>query len=589
MSSKFYTFYDFSYNHGSPPFKPLADNRLKKSIVALSKLHPEWQESDYVRHFRLIFLNSSASEQAKRLAHFHLVAHIDFSRCYLIWENFHHFPFYAAKSEEFHALTNEILWQRNKFTEYLKKYNPQNENKASVKTYILSILKNAIKASINLKSDWYLLCNVETNSLRKINNFGQKLRKALEKYGVQEPNISQYIFAWQYFVPVYRNNLINNSQSKYKQRWSKPNKLEFEEAAKYYNTQRFQPDAPLQVASGKEVTGETLEKWMKICIKALRQAESIIEVSRDADIYTKQIEKSESLLVADELSDDSISVEQRELTLRQKLEQIEANLNTINRIIPDESRRAIMLLCYPHRLAILNQEQLASLLGVNQGTISRFISKCIEKPLVNTLKDLLERELNIELYLNTFLSERFTNPCQSKILDILLIESINNLKEEQQYILKVHYGQKLELDKINLPNDSFRKIQLEDIDLIKIKLKELLKKKLDAWQKKYVKLWLKQYYQNMMQSVLLEGLKQLEFINREIIKKRYCQKMEEIEISKIYPQSNIEQIIEETKQQLQNYLIQWNKNNLSVILNSSNAQIKEVIDEWLTSLIYVEI
>ena len=65
--------------------------------------------------------------------------------------------------------------------------------------------------------------------------------------------------------------------------------------------------------------------------------------------------------------------------------------------------------------------------------------------------------------------------------------------------------------------------------------------------------------------------------------------MEKIEISKIYPQSNIEQIIEETKQQLQNYLIQWFKNNLSVILNPQNAQIREVIDEWLTSLIYVEI
>ena len=229
------------------------------------------------------------------------------------------------------------------------------------------------------------------------------MRKALEKYGVQEPNISQDIFAWQYFVPVYRNNLINNPKGKYKQRWSKPNKLEFEEAANYYNTQRFQPDAPLQVASGKEVTGEIIEKWMKICIKALRQAESIIEVSRDADIYTKQIEKSESLLVADDLNDDSISVEKSELTLRQEIEQIEANLNRITSRIPPESRRAIMLLCYPHRLAILNQEQLASLLGVNQGTISRFISKCIEKPLVDTLKDLLERELNIDLDLISFL------------------------------------------------------------------------------------------------------------------------------------------------------------------------------------------
>ena len=120
MSSKFYTFYDFGYGSGSPPFKPLVQNQLRKRIEKLTKSEPEWNESDYIQHFRGILLNNTESDLEKRLAHFHLVAHIDLDRCYLIWRNFHYFPFYAAKSEKYYALTNEILFQQQKFKKYLK-------------------------------------------------------------------------------------------------------------------------------------------------------------------------------------------------------------------------------------------------------------------------------------------------------------------------------------------------------------------------------------------------------------------------------------------------------------------------------------
>nr|MDJ0682480.1 hypothetical protein [Xenococcaceae cyanobacterium MO_167.B52] len=139
-----------------------------------------------------------------------------------------------------------------------------------------------------MQSDWHLLCNVDINSIRKLNNFAKKLRKALEKHGLKEPEISQYIFAWQYFVPVYKNNKVYNLKQKINPKWLEPENSDFTEAAIYYNTQRFQPDAPLQVSSGKELTPEILKKWMNLCIKALRQNEKIIEVSPEPDIYKKQ-------------------------------------------------------------------------------------------------------------------------------------------------------------------------------------------------------------------------------------------------------------------------------------------------------------
>ncbi|MDJ0573576.1 MAG: hypothetical protein QNJ65_00235 [Xenococcaceae cyanobacterium MO_234.B1] len=592
MSDKFYTFYDFTNNNGYPPFKPLVQYQLKKRIERLAKLHPEWKEPDYVQYFGEILLNKPESDLESPFAHWHFLAYLDLDRCYLIWRNFHHFPFYAAKSEDFYALTNEILCQPQKLKIYLAKYNPQNEKKASVKTYILSILKNSIRENIDLQSDWHLLCNVDVNSLRKLNNFGQKLRKALVKYGLREPKISQYIFAWQYFVPVYKNNRVYNFAQRKNQRWPEPGNSDFAEAANYYNTQRFQPDAPLQVSSGKELTSEMLKKWMNICIEALRQAEEIIEISRDADIYERQEEQIDNWIVLDLdcQDEESDSLEQVEIILRQEIKKIETNFDRIKSRIPQQLRRAIMPLCYANRLAILNQEQLASLLGVHQGTISRYISKYIEVPLLNRLRDLLIKKFDFELYLDTFLSDRFANPHKESLLDGLLLESLKELDNKKQYILKLRYGQKMTLKKIKLKINSEKNINEDDISEIKNELRRLFQEKFNKWQTAYIKFWLINHNKNLIQGVLLNGFKQLTILNQEILKKRYCQKIDEKEIMNLYPKCSVSQIIYEAKQQLQEHLLQWIKNHLGIDLISNNLQVRSVIDDWLlTALIYLEI
>ena len=589
MIDKFSTFYDFTNNNGYPPFKPLVQYQLRKRMERLAKIHPEWHEDDYVQYFVRILLNKQQSDSERRFVHWHFLAYLDLDRCYLIWRNFHYFPFYAAKSEDFYALTNEILCHPLKLKNYLNKYTPQNNRKASVKTYVLGILKNSIREKIDIQSDWHLLCNVDINNLRKLNNFAEKLRKALEKYGLKEPVISQHIFAWRYFVPVYKNNVIYNFDRRKNKKWPKPGNSDFTEAAYYYNTQRFQPEAPLQVSSSKKLTSDTLKKWMNVCIQALRQAEEITKISRDANIDERQ-EEAEHWLTLDCQNEKSDSLEQVEMILRQEIKKIEANLNEVNSRIPQESRRAIMPLCYANQLAILNQEQLADLLGVHQGTISRYISKYIEAPLLNSLRDLLNIKFDLGLYLDTFLLERFTNPDQKNLLDRVLVDSIKDLDAQEQYIMKIYYGQKMPLEEIEPRINSEKKINEHNIIKTKNELKRLFQGKFNKWQTEYIKFWLRNYYKNIIQTVLLNGFKELDILNQEIIKKRYFQKMNEKEIINIYPKYSVRQVIHETKQQLQNYLLQWFKNHLAISLNSKSLQVMEVIDNWLlTTLIYLEI
>ncbi|HAX87994.1 MAG TPA: hypothetical protein DCY91_17430 [Cyanobacteria bacterium UBA11370] len=257
-------------------------------------LHPEWDDKHYVQYFLRSLNDNSQSESEQQLSHLHLVAYFDLSRCHFIQQFSQKFPFPAATCLKFFDLTTDVLYNREKFKKCLNSYDPKNESGANLKTYLQAVLRNIILDQLNFESPWHLLCDVDLNSRRKFNNERQKRQASLFRQGITEPQVSQYIFAWQYFIPIYKNNRVYNSKTKNTTRWPESEQADFEEAARDYNTNRFQPDAPLQVSSGKEVTPELIQKWMNICIEALQHYPNLVEISRDADSYEKQYDQSDN-------------------------------------------------------------------------------------------------------------------------------------------------------------------------------------------------------------------------------------------------------------------------------------------------------
>ncbi len=587
MKHRFDTFYDFT---GYPPFRPSVQSQLKKRIEKLATLHPRWKEVDYTAYFRQIVLNNCESESERRLAHWHLVAYIDRDRCFLIWRDFHHLPLYAAKSDRFYTLTNEILFQPDRFKNYLNRYNDRDRSQASIKTYILGILKNSIREQLDWESGWHLLCNVDLSSTRKINNFGKKIKKSLAEYGINEPRLSQYVFAWQYFIAVYKNNKLYQVGNRKNSRWPEPDNRDFAETAKYYNIQKNQPHAPLQVSSGLEATAEIIEKWMNICIQALQYAKRMIEVSLNSANYEQQEEMKVNnwqFAIGEEV--DGSGLEQVEIILQKEIQNIEANLALIRSKIPLQVRRAIMPLCYSYRLAIFTQEQLANWLGINQGTISRYISKHIETPLLNKFQESLKNIFNAPSYLEIFLAERFTNP-KNNLLDRLVVEAVKSLEAQKQTIIRWQYGEKLGLSEINSRLGTEKNIEQDDLIAIDNELQIIFKEKIARWQTEYIKFWLRNYYENMLREVLVNGLKQLESVQQEIIQRRYCQKMSESAIINLYPEYPVSRIIAETNNRLKDVLLRWLNINFGIILQIDNCQVIEIIENWLLrELIYLEI
>ncbi|MDJ0649882.1 MAG: hypothetical protein QNJ60_14400 [Xenococcaceae cyanobacterium MO_188.B19] len=588
MKDKFYQFYDFSYNKGYPPFRGLVQPRLQNRINKLVELSQEWEETDFIEYFRQIVLDDSQSEPEKRFAHWHLVAYIDQARCYLIWRKCRHIPLYKVKAEDFYSFTNEILFQADKFQKYLKKYDSRHQSQASFKTYMLGVLNNVIREKLDdledLESDWHILCDVNTSSMRVMNNFAKKLKEALGEYGVTEPRISQYIFAWQYFVAIYKNNHIYQVHDG-RSRWQEPNNSDFMETSNYYNSQKNQPNQPLQVASALEATPEIIQEWMEICIKSLRQYRKKIEVSFEAKDYENLQVIDNSLSSTFESEESLLGIE---VILQEEIKKIEKNLPSVHRKVPLEIRQAIMPLCYSSHLAIFSQQQLADWLEINQGTIAHYIAKYIQKPLLIKFKELLKKQFNLSSYLNNFLQTRFTKP-NNNILDSLLIKSIQQLNDRHQIILKLKYGENKTISEINLElNNDF--IKENKIQKIELELKTIFQKEIEKWQKNYIKLWLRTYYQNKLQEILLKGVKQLNKIQKEIIQKKYCEKIGEPAINSLYPEHQTSLILEVAKKQVKEFFLQWFKNNFSLALKVADEQIIKIIEAWLSrELIYLEI
>ncbi|EDX76307.1 hypothetical protein MC7420_4563 [Coleofasciculus chthonoplastes PCC 7420] len=564
--------------------------RLKRRMEQLVQLHPEWHTDDYVDYFCSIINQESQPESEQQFAHLHLVAYLDASRCHFIRQFSRKFPFPLATCLHFFDLTTDVLYNRDQLKKIIHGHNTHTSNAANLRTYIEGALKNIIINQINWESDWHLLCNVDLTSRRKFNNTTQKLREALFRQGITEPLVSQYCFAWQYFVPIYKNNRLYNPSQKKGRAWVQPEQTDFEEAARDYNLNRFLADAPLQVSSGSNITAKTIQVWMNICIQALRNSQKLVELSRDADSYEKHYYQSVNpweTLESDQNSAEFIN--QITPSLQAQLQRIDQNLDKIRSKIPRQFRQAVMPLCYPHELSLLVQAQFAKKVGVNQGTIARFIANTYKSPLLTQLDSLMRTQLSPDLdswsqtYVNEFLSKRFTNPNQTHEIDQALMVTINSLDHQSQLLLRLYYGQNKSIDTLVKDLD-YESTYTIDQNLISIRsdLQRVVRETIYKLEISYVEQVTRVYYKQVISCQLLTALSSMKL--RKILKMRYAQRMPEDKIARLLPNENISQAINHAKQQLQKVLLQWSYGNYGISLEAEKEQVSKVIEIWLNQL-----
>jgi RNA polymerase sigma factor (sigma-70 family) len=389
----------------------------------------------------------------------------------------------GAKSwEEYIFYSRCLIYDTLKFRQILTKYNSDNY---SFDTYISNILINTIKneAYVAKFSRWRLL-HQKSN---------KELKEALVRAGVYEPEVSRFLFARKYFQQVYQMNKVQNRTKRTGEKWPKPDSGDFALTAEYYNAQMLLPGVPHEVSTGAKITGKQLQDWMEICITALHNYPKSITPQFSLDAlrekgYEAEFEDTPEILEHSQVND---SVENQGRTVKQSELALQEQLLSLKR-----EQQEILLLYYGIGL---NQKQIAERLEVTQGAIARRL-QTIEIKLLKTLCQLSKPPEWVNQYVTGWLVGNYQAPLKSDLIHVALVQAIKKLEPQEQEVLRLTYGQKLDeqiiANQLGISQPELGEILLRN----KSKLEAALIQEIDRMINEYLQLWLQKVLKSVVRS-----------------------------------------------------------------------------------------
>jgi RNA polymerase sigma factor (sigma-70 family) len=381
--------------------------------------------------------------------------------------------------EEYLFIARLLVYNPLKLKEVLVKYNAQIAN---LDTYITTTLTNHIKSSAEVSrfSRWRLLYTKSD----------KELREALKVFGIIEPEISLIVFARKYFKQVYLINKVKNSTRTTGKKWIAPDEDDFSKSAQCYNAEKVLPSAPHEVfANSTKVTAKQIQDWMEICIKALESYPISILPKFSLDALQSDGFQAKSEL---QVSDAEDTTEQGFLA------------NQANSLLSEQLQsmklgdRNILLLYYGFGL---NQKQLADRLGINQSTISRYLTKSTIK-LLESIARISQPQQWVKQYVKQWLASEYQAPVHSDLIQAALVSAVKKIANEEREILQLYYGEGMDEREIASQSGiSLNEIATRLTQAIN-HLQEKLMQEINFWMKEYLEKWLDNYYKSLIKLVL---------------------------------------------------------------------------------------
>lgn len=403
-----------------------------------------------------------------------------------------------------------LIFNPLKFQDILTRYNPGQTN---LNTYVQEALVKHIKCETaqNRFSQWRLLYKKSD----------KELREALQTIGRMEPNISQFVFARKYFKQIYLMDKIQISGRKLGEKWPAPDEDNFQKAAQCYNAEKLMSSAPHEVAISIDVTASQIKEWMQICIAALNNyPQSILPK------FSLEALQNCGREVASDDDSDALEIEGHSLwTTAETGKELHFLQNKTSSILAKEitalklEYQKILFLYYGFGI---NQKQLADTLGINQSTISRYLTKSTVN-LLDSLAEISQPQGWVKHYISQWLKQNYQTPQHTDLIQAVLVTAIKKLTFEQKEILQLCYGQKMnEIDITQKLGISF--IEKKAIlAMIQSELKDKLIHEINIWIKDYVDKWLSKYYKSLKKSVYPSG-QQLTIAEQVAVVESFLQK-----------------------------------------------------------------
>ncbi|MEM8722807.1 MAG: sigma-70 family RNA polymerase sigma factor [Cyanobacteria bacterium P01_G01_bin.39] len=231
------------------------------------------------------------------------------------------------------------------------------------------------KKEIDICSDWSLL--------RKLSQ--KRMGEALANAGLEQNTIEQYILAWNCFKTVYVPERASTTR-----KLPKPDAESWQAIATLYNQER----QTQLTNSADAATIVSLEKWMLICVKAVRSYlfPNVTSINKPKPGYDSG-EIVDSLVgeVDESLLSDLITQEDAQRRSQQHSDLNQFLTAAIAKLKPESQK--LLELYYGHGL---KQGEIATELNTQQYTISRKLSKA-RKVLLKGLAQWSESTMHISL------------------------------------------------------------------------------------------------------------------------------------------------------------------------------------------------
>ncbi|BAZ08540.1 hypothetical protein NIES4071_03450 [Calothrix sp. NIES-4071] len=372
--------------------------------------------------------------------------------------------------EDYIFLSRYLVYDFNRFEQILAKYNPDS---SSIDTYITKILINTIKNQtlVAKYSHWRLLVQASDN----------KLKEALLRAGIYEPEISRIVFARKYFKQVYQMNKIQNPLKETGKRWEEPDDNDFIEAANFYNTEKPLLSTPHEVSANGDVTSKELKGWMKNCITALYNYPKSITPSFSIEALQERGNgiEYEALYTHDieEWAPQADSVKAIESALHKQF------------LLLKHEQQKLLLLYYGLGL---QQKQIAEIYEVTQGAIARRL-QTVEIKLLKTILTLSQPTQWVTKYVSGWLISNYASPDNLDLVHVALVQAVKKLELKEQNLLRLTYGEKVNPE-IIAQNFGVEPNELAAIiRAAKSKLELALMQAIDGYINKYLRLWLSKF------------------------------------------------------------------------------------------------
>ncbi|NER39370.1 MAG: sigma-70 family RNA polymerase sigma factor [Oscillatoria sp. SIO1A7] len=417
--------------------------------------------------------------QRRELAWQHLMAYAETS-CYhaakKIWDKDR-----DASWEEYLNYAQNLIYEVSKLKSILLDYD---SSQSSLDTYLEIVLNNRIKneAKASLFSRWRLLC-VKSK---------KELEEALARASHREPEISRFVFARKYFVEVYEMNKRQDSNQRKKMRGSRvaePDRQDFEEAARLYNTKRLHTSSPHEVVVGSDITGVELQDWMELCIAALqnypKSAKPRLSIEESGYNLVDENWEDWGVREADGSEESGELAQAAEKALREQVLALKTD------------QQEMLILYYG---VGLNQKELAARIGIGQAAISRRLNT-VKSKFIQALAGLSKPAERVPQYVKPWLQRHYRAPDRSDLMEAALVEAHKNLDEQKQEVLRLRYGQQQLEPKTIASQLGISEQELElRLSKAEYQLEQALLKTIQRWTTEYLQLWLANFSKSLVKS-----------------------------------------------------------------------------------------